>query len=81
MIRRPPTRIELKLEDIQEYEQLKREADRRKRAAERSSGAFCASPNDSDSSAGGAHASTSMSRASRTEEIHKRIGYNPDTKP
>ena len=32
MIRRPPTRIELRLEDLQEYENMKREMDNNARA-------------------------------------------------
>ena len=33
MIRRPPTRIELRLEDLQEYENLKRELESARNAA------------------------------------------------
>ena len=33
MIRRPPTRIELRLEDLQEYENMKREMENNARAA------------------------------------------------
>ena len=33
MIRRPPTRIELRLEDLQEYENMKREMEQARSAA------------------------------------------------
>ena len=64
MIRRPPTRIEMKLEDIHEYEKVKKEADAARRAANKAAAA-AATP-------GGAV--TSEAKTKR-EIIQERIGF------
>jgi len=67
MIRRPPTRIEMKLEDIHEYEKVKREADAARRAA--SKAAAATTPAAGGSSTEGAAAKT------KREIIQERIGF------
>jgi anaphase-promoting complex subunit 12 len=61
MIRRSPTRIELKLDDIQEYESMRREQESRKEQQ---------SENHSSSV-------EPWSPKTKQEIIHERIGYVP----
>ena len=68
MIRRPPTRIEMKLEDIHEYEKVKREADAARRAASKAAAA-ATTPAAGGSSTEGAAAKT------KREIIQERIGF------
>lgn len=73
MIRRTPTRIELKLEDISEYEQLKREAEAKRAMAK---------PNLLGSSPLKDEAGTSSQVAppqTKTDiaTLHQRIGFDP----
>ena len=75
MIRRPPTRLELKLEDTQEYDQLKKEREEQRKMSAKNAGAGTSSssatpslPPENDSK-------------SRTEMIHDRIGFDPSAKP
>ncbi|KAJ9595772.1 hypothetical protein L9F63_013016 [Diploptera punctata] len=65
MIRRSPTRIELKLEDIQEYESMRREQESRKeqQAAE--------------NHGGGVEPWVPGVTKTKQEIIHERIGYVP----
>ncbi|PSN48356.1 Anaphase-promoting complex subunit CDC26 [Blattella germanica] len=65
MIRRSPTRIELKLDDIQEYESMRREQESRKeqQAAE--------------SHASSVESWAPGVTKSKQEIIHERIGYVP----
>ena len=69
MIRRPPTRIEMKLEDIHEYEKVKREADAARRAASKAAAATTPAAGGSSSSTEGATAKT------KREIIQERIGF------
>lgn len=71
MIRRNPTRIELKLDDIQEYEQIKREMDAKKLAAKNN--LLGASPSGPGHEVG-------PTAKTNTEIIHERIGYDPKPK-
>ncbi len=83
MIRRPPTRLELKLDDIGEYEQLKKEAEAR-RARDRRANAFASSggggaatgesPGDATGQDGEA---SSGGGKTRSEMVHERIGFDP----
>lgn len=70
MKRRDPTRIELKLDDIQEYEQMKREIEMKKNPANDTNNVSMDTANGDANNAG----------KSRTEIIHKRIGYDPTPK-
>ena len=66
MLRRIPTRTELKMEDIQDFKQKKEEHDRNK--------------NDSKSILGSSlNAGDSGGKISQ-ESIHQRIGYDPRPK-
>ncbi|XP_038560770.1 anaphase-promoting complex subunit CDC26-like [Micropterus salmoides] len=84
MLRRKPTRLELKIDDTEEFESVKKELEARKRQREeaesggREAGASVISV---DIIGGGASASASSSSASRTELINERIGYKPHPKP
>ncbi len=69
MIRRPPTRIEMKLDDIQEYEKAKKEADARKAKAGKDAAA-----------ASGSGAAAAAAAKTRKEIIHERIGFDPTPK-
>ena len=69
MIRRPPTRIEMKLEDIHEYEKVKREADAARRAANKAAAAAGGS-----SSSEGAAAAVAAPKTKR-EIIQERIWF------
>jgi hypothetical protein len=78
MIRRPPTRIEMKLEDIHEYEKAKKEADaKRAKAAMAAAAASSADGGQSTSSAQAAAAAPKT----RKEMIQDRIGFHPGPKP
>ena len=67
MIRRPPTRIEMKLEDIHEYEKVKREAEASRRAANKAAAAG-AGPSSSEGAAAAA-------AKTKREIIQERIGF------
>ncbi|KAG7498768.1 anaphase-promoting complex subunit CDC26 [Solea senegalensis] len=85
MLRRKPTRLELKIDDIEEFESIKKELEARKRQreeAESGGGVGGSSVIGVDIIGGGASASASSSTAaSRTELINERIGYKPHPKP
>ena len=69
MIRRDPTRIELKLDDIQEFDRRKKELE-----AERIKRGLIQPP------AQGHLAEAEDQKKSRSEMIHARIGYDPAPK-
>ena len=73
MKRRDPTRIELKLDDIQEYEQMKRELEKNKAADE-------SNTEMQESTSGNGPDSNGAGIQSRAETIHRRIGYDPAPK-
>ncbi|XP_006782288.1 anaphase-promoting complex subunit CDC26 [Neolamprologus brichardi] len=85
MLRRKPTRLELKIDDTEEFESVKKELEARKRQreeAESGGGVGGASVIGVDVIGGGASASASSSTAaSRAELINDRIGYKPHPKP
>jgi hypothetical protein len=78
MIRRNPTRIELTLDDIEEYKNLRVKQDNEaKRAAtrlENPSNLLDTSTVGDASSSNGANTNNPETRA---ENIHERIGFNP----
>ncbi|XP_042365433.1 anaphase-promoting complex subunit CDC26 [Plectropomus leopardus] len=82
MLRRKPTRLELKIDDTEEFESVKKELEARKRQREEaeSGGGGGASVIGVDVIGGGASASSSTT-ASRAELINERIGYKPHPKP
>ncbi|CAL8280249.1 unnamed protein product [Merluccius merluccius] len=69
MLRRKPTRLELKMDDTEEFESIKKELENRKRQREEAS---C------PSSGGGA--SDGEPRPSRADIINERIGFKPQPK-
>ncbi|KAK2818481.1 hypothetical protein Q5P01_024042 [Channa striata] len=82
MLRRKPTRLELKIDDTEEFESIKKELEARKRQreeAESGGGAGGTSVVTVEVAAGGASASSST--ATRAELISERIGYKPHPKP
>ncbi|XP_005750626.1 anaphase-promoting complex subunit CDC26 [Pundamilia nyererei] len=85
MLRRKPTRLELKIDDTEEFESIKKELEARKRQreeAESGGGVGGGSVIGVDVIGGGASASASSSTAaSRAELINERIGYKPHPKP
>ncbi|XP_061587433.1 anaphase-promoting complex subunit CDC26-like [Cololabis saira] len=71
MLRRKPTRLELKIDDIEEFESMKKELEARKRQREEcesGAGSSILSPGESVQS------STPLSRAAI---INERVGYKP----
>ncbi|XP_061590588.1 anaphase-promoting complex subunit CDC26 [Cololabis saira] len=81
MLRRKPTRLELKIDDTEEFESIKKELEARKRQREESeSGAGGSSILSSDMIGAGASmcSSTPLTRA---EIINERIGYKPHPAP
>ena len=68
MLRRKPTRIELKLDDIEEWNELRRAADSQKS----SSTAAPFTP-----VAGGDKQPSDATKKDKRDVIHQRIGYNP----
>ena len=72
MIRRDPTRIELTLDDIQEYHlRVKQEAE-----AKRTSSKIGGTSSVVDTSVSGESGATVVAKT-KTETVHERIGYNP----
>lgn len=78
MKRREPTRIELKLDDIQEYEQMKREMELRKGKAGGHNSFFGNEANSSSPNAGDHH--DPNAGKTRSEVMRRRIGYDPSPK-
>ncbi|TSL28224.1 Anaphase-promoting complex subunit CDC26 [Bagarius yarrelli] len=72
MLRRKPTRLELKLDDIEEFESVKKELESRKK--QRDDVDVVVTPNEMSSSVGGSDGK------SREQTIHERIGYKPHPK-
>jgi len=76
MIRRNPTRIELTLDDIQEYHIKVKQENEAKRTASKTAN----STNLLDSSTTGdtnSHGGNVPIMKSRAENVHERIGFNP----
>jgi len=67
MARRQLTRIELRMEDLQEYEQMKKQFEKRK---------FDGSE-EAVREVGTPHLITSFKNRGNKEIVHERIGYNP----
>ncbi|XP_077353929.1 anaphase-promoting complex subunit CDC26 [Festucalex cinctus] len=83
MLRRKPTRLELKIDDTDEFESIKKELEARKRQrdeAESGGGAGGASVVGGDI-IGAETPPSSSTAASRAELINERIGFKPQPKP
>ncbi|XP_070845621.1 anaphase-promoting complex subunit CDC26 [Chaetodon trifascialis] len=82
MLRRKPTRLELKIDDTEEFESVKKELEARKRQRDEAESGGGASVISVDIIGGGTSASASSSTGvSRAELINERIGYKPHPKP
>ncbi|KAM4020367.1 anaphase-promoting complex subunit CDC26 [Anomaloglossus baeobatrachus] len=73
MLRRKPTRLELKLDDIEEFESIRKDLESRKKQREE----VDLSSGEPDSAAVPLSADTKT----REQTIHDRIGYKPQPKP
>ncbi|KAG7314844.1 hypothetical protein KOW79_022147 [Hemibagrus wyckioides] len=73
MLRRKPTRLELKLDDIEEFESVKKELESRKKQRDEVD-VVGVTPSEMSSSVGGSDGKT------REQTIHERIGYKPHPK-
>ncbi|MBN3272420.1 CDC26 protein, partial [Polyodon spathula] len=69
MLRRKPTRLELKLDDIEEFDMVKKELEVHRKKQQ-----------EEVDVVGGASAASSDSK-SRDQLINERIGYKPHPKP
>ncbi|XP_033923698.1 anaphase-promoting complex subunit CDC26 [Melopsittacus undulatus] len=70
MLRRKPTRLELKLDDIEEFESIRKDLEGRRKQRE-----------DADSAAAGEEAAAlGTDHKSREQMINDRIGYKPQPK-
>lgn len=74
MLRRKPTRLELKLDDTEEFESVKKELESLKKQREEVDVVGVA-PGEMGGAAGGADGKT------REQIINDRIGYKPHPKP
>ncbi|KAM4696892.1 anaphase-promoting complex subunit CDC26 [Rhinophrynus dorsalis] len=72
MLRRKPTRLELKLDDIEEFESIRKDLESRKKQREE----VDLSTSEPDSAV-----SLSTDPKAREQTIHDRIGYRPQPKP
>lgn len=78
MIRRDPTRIELTLDDIQEYHiRVKREADAKRAAAKGINPINALDVSITGFSEGSAAGTNAPVAKTRVENVHERIGFNP----
>ena len=80
MIRRTPTRIELKSEDISEYEQLKRETEAKR--AMLKPNLLGSSPIKDEAGPGSSHQDQVAPALTKIDvaTVHQRIGYDPTPK-
>ncbi|XP_073414408.1 anaphase-promoting complex subunit CDC26 [Dendrobates tinctorius] len=73
MLRRKPTRLELKLDDIEEFENIRKDLESRKKQREE----VDLSSSEPDATA----VPLSTDTKTREQTIHDRIGYKPQPKP
>ncbi|NXU88570.1 CDC26 protein, partial [Xiphorhynchus elegans] len=72
MLRRKPTRLELKLDDIEEFESVRKELESRRKQRD-----------EAEAAAGGEEAAAMVvgtEHKSREQLINERIGYKPQPK-
>ncbi|KAJ8408648.1 hypothetical protein AAFF_G00252830 [Aldrovandia affinis] len=73
MLRRKPTRLELKLDDIEEFDSVKKELESRKKQRDEVDVVGVATP--------GEMGGTTGDGKTREQMINERIGYKPHPKP
>ncbi|RVE66275.1 anaphase-promoting complex subunit CDC26 isoform X2 [Oryzias melastigma] len=81
MLRRKPTRLELKIDDMEEFEGVKKDLEARKRQREEAESGACGSAGIGVDLAGGGASASASTVTSRVELINERIGYKPHPKP
>ncbi|ELU13264.1 hypothetical protein CAPTEDRAFT_59569, partial [Capitella teleta] len=75
MFRRKPTRIECKIEDLDEWQSIKRDKEAEKKdGALASNDGLCLEMTDSETPSG-------SGPQNRREDMHRRIGYDPTPTP
>ncbi|NXF29460.1 CDC26 protein, partial [Nyctibius bracteatus] len=74
MLRRKPTRLELKLDDIEEFESIRKDLESRKKQREDAEVAAAAAGEEA------AAIALSADHKSREQIINDRIGYKPQPK-
>ncbi|XP_032904738.1 anaphase-promoting complex subunit CDC26 isoform X1 [Amblyraja radiata] len=72
MLRRKPTRLELKLDDIEEFESMKKELEQNQKKQQQEEGEMVSS-SDVESANG------ARDEAKVREKINERIGYRPNS--
>ncbi|KAL7834784.1 hypothetical protein SRHO_G00290310 [Serrasalmus rhombeus] len=75
MLRRKPTRLELKLDDMEEFESVKKELESRKKQRDEVDVVGVPTSSEMSGASGGGEGKT------REQMIHERIGYKPHPKP
>ncbi|XP_053329805.1 anaphase-promoting complex subunit CDC26 isoform X2 [Spea bombifrons] len=73
MLRRKPTRLELKLDDIEEFESIKKDLEQQQQQQREEVDLSATEPE--------AAVSLSTDPKSREQTVHERIGYKPQPKP
>ena len=81
MIRRGPTRIVLKLEDLEEFENYKRELLQKRKEKEDAEGQGQGSETGTEIAATTAESLSLLDPKARQERIQERIGYDPRPVP
>ncbi|NXV49559.1 CDC26 protein, partial [Uria aalge] len=77
MLRRKPTRLELKLDDIEEFESIRKDLESRKKQREE---AEAAAAGEEAAAAAAAAMALGADHKSREQMINDRIGYKPQPK-
>ncbi|NXS63993.1 CDC26 protein, partial [Brachypteracias leptosomus] len=75
MLRRKPTRLELKLDDIEEFESIRKDLESRKKQREEAEAAAAG-----EEAAAAAAIALGAEHKSREQIINDRIGYKPQPK-
>ncbi|NXG48727.1 CDC26 protein, partial [Psilopogon haemacephalus] len=81
MLRRKPTRLELKLDDIEEFESIRKDLESRKKQREEAEAAAAVGEEAAAAAAAAAAAmALGSDHKSREQMINDRIGYKPQPK-
>ncbi|XP_049688835.1 anaphase-promoting complex subunit CDC26 [Accipiter gentilis] len=78
MLRRKPTRLELKLDDIEEFESIRKDLESRKK--QREDAEVAAAGEEAAAAAAAAAIALGADHKSREQIINDRIGYKPQPK-
>ncbi|KAM6193074.1 anaphase-promoting complex subunit CDC26 [Sarcoramphus papa] len=78
MLRRKPTRLELKLDDIEEFESIRKDLESRKK--QREDAEVVAAGEEAAAAAAAAAIALGADHKSREQIINDRIGYKPQPK-